>query len=336
MSDLNRPPEFPSGQSLDAPPTPAPGLGEDLPLPLDVPAAPDTPSAAYPDITAPAERGADSHTREDAADVGRVASTDVAVEVDDTVQLAEGPRLPLESQRAVALIDAYRPEGDVKFEWSTEDSYLYLQYRRPEIPPEEMCDPDIGGVGVTARNMERLESVLPGVTEELMQEPGKIVILGSGLSTAPLDILDQRGPDNQPEDLVLLDAMDYAALKADLDGLRDVLEQHLIEQPPSLTTYREKCDALLAAAEGGKVKLVQHVVGAGEMPAAAREASLVVNTFGPPEHTLRDQLDALAPGGRLYASGFSVPGEVVEDIDITEIIEGDALKGHIIKRRPAA
>jgi hypothetical protein len=161
-----------------------------------------------------------------------------------------------------------------------------------------------------------------------MAEVGKIIFLGNGLSTAPLEILNQRDPSDQPE-MVLLDAIDYRLVQADLLRLKESFDNNLVEAPADLTECLDKCNAIVSAADEGRLSLVSHVVGEDELPEEAKNADVAVNVFGPPISTIDAQIDCLKPSGQLYTAS---PLRPPDNKNIQQIEKAERRLGYIVTK----
>jgi hypothetical protein len=165
---------------------------------------------------------------------------------------------------------------------------------------------NIGGFGITTRNLLELETVIPGITQELLSEKGRIVFIGNGLSTAPVEILQKMDPNTAPE-IVLVDLFEYSALYQDLLRLRNLFQENGIPWPGDLDDYLAKATALVGPITRGKVKTIRYVFGDGNPPEQIREADLMVNSYGPPKSTMCEQIHCLKRGGRLFTYQRDVP-----------------------------
>jgi len=188
---------------------------------------------------------------------------------------------------------------------------------------------NIGGFGITARGLDELEEVIPGVSEELLSQQGKIVFVGNGLSTAPVEILQKLGTSAAPE-IVLVDLFDYGALHQDLKRLKEQFDQKGVQWPNDLNDKLIKSAALVEQIKLGKVKTVKYILGDGNPPEEMRNADLMVNSFGPPEQTLHEQIQCLKVAGRLFTSSRELPP--TSQAKVTPIVSPDGKVASVATR----
>jgi len=175
---------------------------------------------------------------------------------------------------------------------------------------------NIGGSGITARSLEGVEEECPGLENALNTETGKVVVLGAGFSPLADRLAAMRVAEQVQETPVLVDLYNYDAAYNDLVALHRFI-------PPGtpafekLEHFTEHMKTIVAAIHAGHLKVVTYLVGSGNVPDELRNASLIINMYGPRGNTLSDQLAMLAPGGRLMTN---------YNLDSIPISEGFALK----------
>ncbi|HET8670123.1 MAG TPA: hypothetical protein VFM05_05685, partial [Candidatus Saccharimonadales bacterium] len=215
----------------------------------------------------------------------------------------QGIKEPFDSPRTAEVVNSFKPVSQVSFTWT--DDIVLLRYKRPGDTDAIRHSKGIGGAGITHRQLSRLEQEIPGIQEVLMSTAGKVVFLGNGLSTAPLELLELRR-DNAPE-IVLVDAIDYRLLQTDLHRLQASFDAALIESPPSLRNALVRCNLIVKAESEGRLRIVSHIIGDPGLPPEARDADIAVNVYGPPLTTIDEQLLTVKPEGKLYISGGMRP-----------------------------
>lgn len=157
----------------------------------------------------------------------------------------------------------------------------------------------IGGIGITDRHIEEIELSIPGTIKQLEEHnhdsynsKGKIAFLGNGLSIAPLSIASAKKPP------IIVDVFDYAQLQYDLEEITSGFKKHHM---PNI--FFEELSAIHAINTGisqNKIKSVRHIFGTTPVPRMLCDIALAINCHGPPATTLYEQLEILAPGGRLH------------------------------------
>lgn len=187
---------------------------------------------------------------------------------------------------------------------------------------------NVGGIGITGRNLTDIEEIIPGVTEELLTQTGKIIFLGNGLSTAPVEILEvQHGA--LPE-VVVLDMFDYRKLLLDLQALKQSFFEEGMSFPADLSDYLLKCSQIVKEIDAGRVKAVEYSLGDGQLPEEAKGADLAINSYGPPNSTFHEQVSCLKVGGRLYNYSREIP--TTSGVQVKPIVTDDGVVANIVTR----
>lgn len=164
----------------------------------------------------------------------------------------------------------------------------------------------IGGFGITARSLAGIEEMIPGISELLHSQKGKIVFIGNGLSTAPIELLQNKAKDDTPQ-IVIADLFSYEDSLRDFQKLRDAFIQDGVIWPSGLNDGMNYCKALCEQINLGKIQAVRYAIGDGSLPDQLQDADIVVNSNGPPESTLNEQIQCLKVGGRLFTNYINLP-----------------------------
>jgi hypothetical protein len=160
----------------------------------------------------------------------------------------------------------------------------------------------IGGFGITWRTIAELEEDLPTITESLLKERGKIVFLGNGFSDVPLLVAKryQAGLVKVPP--VVVDIFDYNLVLEDFEIIKDGFLSKNISSPRPMAECHAKVSRLVKAANQGDLQLIRYYVGSGNVPDQIKEASLLINCFGPNIRSIKEQLSMLGKDGELCTS----------------------------------
>lgn len=165
----------------------------------------------------------------------------------------------------------------------------------------------IGGQGISDRDVQAVESQfkLPGFGELLVQERGRIVILGNGLSNIPVALAKRYAEGELEKPPVVVDLFDYRKLQDDIAKIEEMLAANGVPLPFD-SKRKEALAGIVTAADAGQVTLLVHkVINADwyRIPSQCQDASLVLNIVGPPPGTISSQLEMLRSGGRLLLAG---------------------------------
>ena len=153
------------------------------------------------------------------------------------------------------------------------------------------------GVGNIYIGSGNLEILIPGITDRINQEKGKIVFLENGLSEAPVSMALKYEKGELIEEPVIVDIFGYIELLEDLYYLGYECSQHDIPFPylKQLNQTSNICKQIT----NGNLLAVNHFVNQKNIPRELKNASLLINS-SLPASTLEKQLLMLAPGGQLY------------------------------------
>lgn len=166
----------------------------------------------------------------------------------------------------------------------------------------------VGGSGVSGRTAAQLEQAMPGIGERLAAERGKIVFLGNGLSTVPVEVAE-KGRKSEPP--VVADVFDYPAILADFKDLMMALTEDGVDvtQVPFLLDRIRNALVINKGIADGTIKAVNYIVGSGNPPEELKDADLIVNCYGPSATTtLSEQWSLLKPTGELWMRDLDTGG----------------------------
>ena len=161
----------------------------------------------------------------------------------------------------------------------------------------------MGGYGIRMRSLDEIDAFLPGAKERLLTEPGKIVIMGNGLSIAPLEVYKIRQASGNTSDITVVDLLNYRVLLRDLDSLKHSLDTAHVSMA-SINIGSQNCRQLLDAERLGEIRLISYAFGSGSTPPEVQHADLAINVMGPPPSTLEEQLQCLNPDGELLSKNI--------------------------------
>lgn len=159
------------------------------------------------------------------------------------------------------------------------------------------------GVGSIHISSGNLEICIPGITDRINLEKGKIVFLENGLSEIPVSMALKFKEGQLMEIPVIVDIFDYKELLEDLYCLGYEFSQHDIPFPylNKLNQTSNICKQIT----NGNLLAVNHFVDQKNIPRELKNASLLINS-NLPASTLEKQLLMLAPGGQLYTYQINV------------------------------
>lgn len=179
----------------------------------------------------------------------------------------------------------------------------------------------IGGFGITARDMPEMEELCPPLPEALRTEHGKVVVLGSGFSTLPAELASMHKAGQLNERPVIVDLFDYRQAHTDFLELQRRFTEAGLDFPFAMDLAR--LTDIVTAIDEGDLEAVRYTVGTGNPPQATMNASLIVNIFGPPDHTLWEQLSMLKPGGKLLSNSDFQGSPLGSDFKVEGILQLD-------------
>lgn len=157
---------------------------------------------------------------------------------------------------------------------------------------------DLGGFGITARNLDQLEVTFPGFERRMDTETGKIVFLGNGLSDVPLIPAERYSCGEIEYPPVINDLFDYGHLYLDLLDLRTGFTLKGLRNPFENVICR--LENLIEQVDLGNVVMKSYFFGSKDVPLEYCDASFAINSFGPPVTTISEQVSILGQGGELY------------------------------------
>jgi len=219
-------------------------------------------------------------------------------------------------RRADELVKNYTSESGVTF--VEMEGLAYGDYPpfstgffliKPSGYRESQVISNIGGLCVCGREIEEINSYIPGVKDALNEETDKIVILGNGTSNLPVDLARRFKEGNLRERPVIVDLFDYDKLLVDHYRLQSLFAAKGLPAP-SVDQDLESLEGIVFAIKKGTITAVNYKVGSGDPPQNLKNASLILNFFGPPSSTLPEQLDLLKVGGKLFSQ---FPKEMIDE-----------------------
>lgn len=164
----------------------------------------------------------------------------------------------------------------------------------------------MGGYGVLGRTIDEMNMIIPGISDRLIREEGKIVFLGNGLSDAAYWLGSKK------RTIVVVDMFDYRVLAEDFMRFERYLVEIGIGAPKLFGLFSSRLKRLVRGIEEGRIFFEQHLLGStGRLPVSLLESSMVVNLFGPSMATLALQLGMLALEGELWTN-FDLEGHAHE------------------------
>ncbi len=160
----------------------------------------------------------------------------------------------------------------------------------------------IGGVGIHNRNLQDIETSNPSIYHNLNgaleKETGKIVILGNGFSNIPVCLASryQQGLLETPP--IVVDLFDYKLAFKDILYVNSLMEERGYFFK-ILRTIRQDLSDICDAINMDELRTISYFVGEGNPPTEIRNASLLINIFGPPKTTYSEQYSLLQEMGIL-------------------------------------
>lgn len=213
----------------------------------------------------------------------------------------------------------YRPFGTVMKLWPA------------DIEQGGQKNPCHGGKEIKGRTLQEYDAELPGISERLLNEVGKVIFIGNGFSDVPLTRIANENNQNLGSTIVC-DLHDYRLVGEDLRFLETLFERQQIINP--FIRQLRNVEALLDAAANGKLSLVSHYVGSSPVPPLLSDADLAINVWGPPYTTVEEQVKMLRAGGELWINApireSDCPNIPVRCIMIPET--GSQIKGYRVIR----
>lgn len=176
---------------------------------------------------------------------------------------------------------------------------------------------DIGGVGITSRNIEDVNRMFTSEFPALLAWADKITVIGNGLSILPLEI-KQTHPDKT---VVGGDLLNYRLVLRDLNMFIQMWQRQFPQLP--LPSYITKTKEVVTQLLDNEQLLDQFTVAqpyrfssansAEGIPTELLDTNLALNIMGPPLTTLHQQLAMLEPGNGVLLSVFEVNENDVPD-----------------------
>jgi len=223
----------------------------------------------------------------------------ICIDDDECKHLALCPFVPVSTEEIVKYASR-------KLQMSEEQYHNLSEPEKAEVEKLAAKAP-IGGLAITSRSIWELVEIMPELLSCILNKAqigGKIVFVGNGLSTAPLELLEclNKRKAEIPE-IVLVDVFDYSTLLRDLRNLEQQFIHAEHEFPKDLEELLSKCQELSNAIRERQIKAIKYIVGSGNPPEELNNADLIVNCFGPPPHTTKELMQCLKVGGELHITG---------------------------------
>lgn len=190
------------------------------------------------------------------------------------------------------VIQDFTPQSGVRFKIESLGRKVSLS------PPGTAVSSHVGGIGITSRSFEKVKKLLPSLSHALYHEYGKIIVLGNGLSDFALTLAKFHELGYLREEPIIVDLFDYEKLFQDFLEIAKLFVEAQLPLAPFMPDFHTLFQ-IKKARENHNLQAVVHEVGRDNPPACIQDAPLIVNCFGPPEHTLAQQAKLLAPGGML-------------------------------------
>ena len=159
----------------------------------------------------------------------------------------------------------------------------------------------IGGLGITERNLFQTYENVPELENMLIHEEGKVVVLGAGFGSLPLELADLYRRKQLSEPPVIVDLFDYPKAYEELLTLKQLFENERIRFP--FSEALENMHGIAQAIRNNEITPVRYRIGSGQLPSIVKDASLVVNVHGPTQSSLYEQLGTLKIGGKWIYAG---------------------------------
>ncbi|MBS3169882.1 hypothetical protein J4210_05340 [Candidatus Woesearchaeota archaeon] len=188
--------------------------------------------------------------------------------------------------------------AEILQEWHPTLSGIYLHGFHPFLRRKRSSL--VGGIGITSRRLATLEEDLPGSRRLLAEAAGKVVFLGNGFSSAPIYLSSRHEKRELTSPPIIVDLFNYHLACQDYARLKAAFEQNRRQFPQKLEWPLSNLLSITKAIDAGHLTAVEYLVGSGNPPEEIRDASLVINCFGPNRYSLEEQCQILAPGGILH------------------------------------
>lgn len=226
-----------------------------------------------------------------------------------------------------AALDGFTPVSGAEFDI---DNVALI------FPPdrfEKSTMKQIGGYDMTRRTLDDIEGYIPGITEQLDKETGKIIILGNGLSPLAADIGDRFAKGQFVESPVVVDLIDYDKLLQDLEEIDKRFQEKNLLNPyaDDLKTIAR----IVEVKQAGHIRTEVYMVGSGVPPGNLSDASLIINAQGPSLRTLAEQVSYLTSGGTLALSESlkGVDTSTLENVTVVPLGKSSAVGFLITKNK---
>lgn len=221
------------------------------------------------------------------------------------IQVSYSPHLRVVNKKGVSLkmfwvlLNKMRQSiAEILKEWHPTLSGIYLHGFHPFLQRKRSSL--VGGIGITGRRLATLEEDLPGSKRLLEEAVEKVVFLGNGFSPVPLSLSSRHEKGELASLPIIVDLFDYHLACQDYSRLKAAFEQNRRQFPPKLDWPLSNLLSITRAIDAGHLTAVEYLVGSGNPPEEIRDASLVINCFGPNRYSLEEQCQILAPGGILH------------------------------------
>ncbi len=205
---------------------------------------------------------------------------------------------PNEAQEYLEVIAQYHTKSSITFSYESNEFKKTLGMIQINSPQEktnnDAKNPTVGGLGITTRSIEEINRLMPYVADELLQEKGKILFLGNGLSCAPLSVAEN----NPTATIIINDIFDYILIQQDLHNISKGLRHN--ELIDIFAAERHAVKAINAYIRTGQIHCCNYQFGKNNLPEELLDARLAINCHGPPFSTLDEQLQTLTIGGKLF------------------------------------
>jgi hypothetical protein len=159
----------------------------------------------------------------------------------------------------------------------------------------------VGGFDLTHRTVAEMETILPGLEKRIRNSQGKVVILGNGLSLAPLEIVNLN-KNKKDSPVIIVDFINYKSLLQDLENLQERFRENGLAFPDKYKADLNLSKKLANSIDSGEIMFVNYFIGGSVVPNEIKDASLVINIYGPDETSQEEQISLLAPGGVLIVN----------------------------------
>lgn len=195
----------------------------------------------------------------------------------------------------------------------------------PQIVPEDIEHMEegmyIGGVGITNRTLPQIDKEIPGIDQRILDETGKIIVLGNGFSNLPILLAYRFAEGRLKTPTVLVDLFNYSLTLEDLSRLRERILSSGLPIPRNLPVYISTLSRICAQIDAGNLVAEEYYIGSGNPPQSIKNADLAINCFGPSRLSILEQISLLGKTGELYTTsqitllpeGFSNKGLPCQD-----------------------